>query len=485
MLWLVPGMGQLGVGQPWVGQAREGHPWGGPRGTGQLGDGQRGAALAYVLGLLAIFGLLTALVIRYTRFNDALVSRDRWDSQARLLAGSGLDYALSRIDPPGPALDLAYGSEGVDYRPENPDLAFRVRVATRGLLARAVSLGRTRLPGAGREKSRSALIGQGLDLGSLPALGLLNREGNMVLAGIAQVTGPVLLWRGGVRKATDYHVRWRGGAGHAGPVWDSTSSVWGKVEPDFRRADNWIKAQEALMAGGDPLADPDFDSGSVTDLFLGDSGYLADTALAGVRVRAGKVLTVGSGAILVDCKLMAPRIRIEGDAVLESVLAYASRNLDVSGGEIKGGQFAAMDSIRLSIDQALSGWPVFYVHGRMINRGKPDSAGLGSLRIEKATGEGIFLSSAREGALYDQDIRLHIGAGTSLTGLFYCNGFAEVEGRIKGSLLCRNLKFEYKGTIWLGHLKDARIEGFSGSKVVPAPLLFPGFPILAFGENLP
>jgi hypothetical protein len=115
-----------------------------------------------------------------------------------------------------------------------------------------------------------------------------------------------------------------------------------------------------------------------------------------------------------------------------------------------------------------------------VNAGRPDSSCLGSLRIERAQGEGLFISAAHGRPVYDQDIRLHLGAAASVTGLLYCEGYAEVEGRLKGSLLCRNLKFEHKGTIWLGHLKDARIEGFTGSKVIPAPLLFPGFPLFAY-----
>lgn len=455
--------------------------------AGQRGAGprsfvpQQGAALAYVLGILALFGLLTGLVIRYTRFNDALVARERWDAQARLLAHGGLDYALSRIDPPGPALDLAFTSEGVDYALENPNLSFRLEVAGRGLLGRAVSVGRTRLPGEGRRKVAHALVGQSLDFARLPAVGLLNREGNMVLAGNAQVTGAALLWRGGVRKATDYHVRFRGGPGHSGPLWDSTAPAWRRVEPDFRRAEAWARAQEALLAGGDPSRDPDYDSGQVTDLHLGDSATLADTALAGVRIRAGRKLSVGSGAVLVDCKLLAPEIEVSGNAVLENVVAFASRNLELTGGEVKGGQFAANDTLRLDLADPLEGWPVFFVRGRTVRAGRPDSAYLGCLRVTRASGGGFFLAAVDGRPAYDQEIRLELGKAASLTGLAYCGGFADVQGSLRGSLLCRNLRFEHMGTIWLGHLRDARIEGWSGT--APAPLVFPGFPLLAFGEG--
>lgn len=447
--------------------------------SGQRASGpQQGAALVYVLGILAVFGLLTGLVIRFTRFNDSLVARERWDVQARLLSHGGLDYALSRIDPPGPALDLAFATEGVDYALENPDLSFRLKVAGRGLLGRAVSAGRTRLPGEGRRKVAHALVGQSLDFGKLPAVGLLNREGNMVLAGNAQVTGAALLWRGGVRKATDYHVRFRGGPGHAGPVWDSTAPAWKRTEPDFRRAEAWARTQEALLAGGDPAQDPDYDSGQAVDLHLGDSGVLADTALAGVRIRAGRRLEVGSGAVLVDCKLLAPEIEVSGNAVLENVLAFASRNLGMTGGEVKGGQFAANDTLRIDLASPLKGWPVFFVRGRAVRAGAPDSAYVGFLSIEEASGEGFFLSAVEGRPAYDQEVRLELGQAASVTGLVYCGGFADARGSLRGSLLCRNLRFEHQGTIWLGHLRDARIEAWSG--VAPAPLLFPGFPLLTF-----
>jgi hypothetical protein len=62
---------------------------------------------------------------------------------------------------------------------------------------------------------------------------------------------------------------------------------------------------------------------------------------------------------------------------------------------------------------------------------------------------------------------------------------ARMEGSLQGSLICHNLKFEHQGTIWLGHLKDARIEAMTGRRAIPAPMLFPGFPAAAFsGKGL-
>jgi hypothetical protein len=48
-------------------------------------------------------------------------------------------------------------------------------------------------------------------------------------------------------------------------------------------------------------------------------------------------------------------------------------------------------------------------------------------------------------------------------------------------LLCHNLKFEYQGTIWLGHLKDARIA--ASRERIPVPLIFPGLEPAVFGTR--
>jgi hypothetical protein len=446
---------------------------------------QRGAALAYVLALLAIVGVLIGLTWRTLRANDALAALDRGDTQARLLALAGIDYALARIGPPGPAQDLGYSTENLAYRLGDTDRVFDLAVRSFGLFARARSAGKSGLPRPGRTKACEALLGQSLDLAKLPALGLLNHEGNMVLAGTAQVTGPVMLWRGDVRKATDYNVRWTGKTGHGGPVWDSLAAAWKLSVADFGRADAWIKAQQALLDGGEGSLDGDFDSGLVRDIRLPDTAAVSDTVLTDARIVAREVLRVGSGARLTHCKLLSRRILIEGDARLDRTLAYASKTLGVLGGSIEGGQFLAVDSVRIASDMPLKGYPVFYAQGRMANRGKPDSAMVGALEIDKASGEGVFLSACKEHPEYDQGIRLSVGTGAHLSGLLYTPCFARMEGGLDGSLICHNLKFEYKGTIWLGHLKDAHIDGVSGRKVIPAPLLFPGFAPAVFAESAP
>ncbi|HKP95156.1 MAG TPA: hypothetical protein VJ385_05300 [Fibrobacteria bacterium] len=78
-----------------------------------------------------------------------------------------------------------------------------------------------------------------------------------------------------------------------------------------------------------------------------------------------------------------------------------------------------------------------------------------------------------------------MGPGARVSGLAYTPCYARMEGSLEGSLICFNLKFEYEGTIWLGHVKDARIDAVSGRKVIPAPMLFTGFPPTAFpGKGL-
>lgn len=449
------------------------------------GRGQSGAALAYVLALLALVGVLVGLAWRVIRSDNSISALERGDAQARLLALAGVDYALAKIGHPGPSQDLAYSCESLHYRLGDSDRTFDLTVRTHGLFARARSVGNSGLPRPGRSREYPALIGQLLDLGRLPALGLLNHEGNMVLAGNAQVTGPVMLWRGDIRKATDYNVRWNGKVGHAGEVWDSTAAAWQLTGVDFGRADAWMRDQESMLASHDFSGDGDYDSGRIADLALPDTAYLTDTTLADTRIQAGRVLRVGAGARLMDCKLLSPHIVIEGDAVLERTLAFASLTLDIEGGRIEGGQFLAGDSLHIASDRPLQGYPVFYVRGRMSNRGRPDSAMVGALDLDHALGEGIFLSACKDHPVFDQGIRLSVGPASRVTGLLYTPCYARMEGALQGSLICHNLKFEYKGTIWLGHLKDAHIDALSGKKAIPVPMLFPGFPPAAFAGEGP
>lgn len=441
---------------------------------------QRGAALAYVLSLLAVMSILVGTVWRLIRADNALAARSRGEAQARLLAAAGLDYARSRIGPPGPAQDLGYAAESLRYRLDDAGRDFSLTVRSHGLFARAVALGISPTPPPGRTAAKEALLGQTLDLAKFPALGLLNHEGNMVLAGSAQVTGPVLLWRGDVRKATDYHVRWTGGAGHAGPTWDSTAEAWKRVAIDFSRADGWMAAQSRMLAAGDFSADGDFDSGTVADMRLGDSALLADTAIARARIIAGRLI-LGAGARLRDCKLAAKSIEIREGADLQRVIAFSQGNIRITGGAIRGGQFLAVDSIRLATDRPLSAWPFFYARGRVKNRGRPDSAMVGALLVDQAAGQGVFVSACREHPPYDQQERLAVAKGVRLSGFLFTPCYARMEGDLDGSLLCHNLRFEYQGTIWLGHLKDSRLA--QSRARVPAPLLFPGLEPAVFGSG--
>lgn len=447
---------------------------------------RRGAALAYVVAVIAVLGILVGLGWRLIRANDRLVAVDRWDIQAGLLAQAGLDYAMDGIGPPGPSQDLGYATESLHYNLGGPDLAFDLTVRTWGLYARARSTGRTALPGPGRTRERIALVGQALDLGGLPAIALLDQSGNMVLAGNAQVTGPVLLWKGDVRKATDYKVRWKAGRGHVGPTWDSTAEAWARVRPDFRRAEEWIHRQESMLSSRDWSDDPDYDSGTVSDLMLPDSGLLADTLLENVRILASKHLRVGSGVRLRNCKLLSANIVISGeDARLEEVLAFAGRNLEIQAGTLIGGQFLARDTLLVSLPIPMQGTPVFYVQGRVIKKGPQDAGFVGAMLLEKAQGEGIFLAAVPDCPFLDHEVRLESGPGVKISGLLYCGARALVESEIQGSLIARSLIFEYEGTIYGGHLMNAQLSAYVGKRVISAPLLFPGFHPLALGMPRP
>ncbi len=442
----------------------------------------RGAALIYVLGVMAVLGILMSLVWRTIRQNDALVAMDRWDVQARLLATSGLDYALSKIGK-GSKQDLSYATDHLVYQLEDPDLAFALVVHTYGLFARAQSTGKTRLPSPGRSKNKFALLGQTLDLAGLPAIGLFNHEGNLVLAGQANVTGKVLLWKGDVRKSNDFKVRWTGSSGHQGAVEDSASKLWEKIRPDFSRAEAWQEKQETCLASHSFEGDDDYTLGTQHDLPYVDSAIIVDTILTECRIM-GSSVRVSEGAHLRHCKILAQNIRIERNAELEDVLVYASHNLVLQGEtHLNGGQFQARDSLTITLSSPLENAPVFLNYGRWYHRGEKDSAYIGALILNQVQGEGIFLSAIVDKPGNDSKERLIVQAKTDLTGLLYTGGLARMEGTLHGTLLCENLNFEFQGTIYRGHLQNAQLTGFEASKFFFAPLLFPGWPPQSISVN--
>ncbi|MDQ3000828.1 MAG: hypothetical protein M3Y08_06165 [Fibrobacterota bacterium] len=453
------------------------------RGPGD--PGQRGAALVYVLVLLTIVGTLVGLGWRLIRANNNLAALNQAEAQACLLAQTGLSYALAQIGPPGHEQNLRYATEGLTYHLDGTGRIFELKVASLGLFARARSRGETSLPRPGRTKVLSAVLGQELDLGRLPALTLFSRGSNLVLAGKSQITGPVLLWRGRVEKSTDAAVRFQGGAGHVGALWDSTSPAWKGVNPDFSRAEAWMKSQSEALGTLDPGKDPDFDSGMVQNIRLSDSAVLSDTAMVGARIIAKRVLRIGTGVRLLECKLLSGSIEIEKGSDLRRVVAYAERNITIRGGRIRGGQYLAGDTLRIASDSPLEGYPVFYAQGKVINRGSPDSTMSGAMILERAMGKGLFLASFRERPVGDENIRLVVKAGTRLTGLLFTNGYAQMEGDLEGSLVCQNLKSIHGGTLWIGHLLDAHIWALPKGNIVPAPLLFPACLPAAFGGHGP
>ena len=445
--------------------------------------GQRGAALAYVIALVAVLSILVGYTWRSIRFNNELVSNLTSETEARMLSLSGIDYALSKIGYSVTKQNLNYSTEGLNYHVEGDHLTFNLEVHSKGLFARATSTGKTFLPKNGKAVTTYSLLGEELDIGKLPALTLLNHEGNLVLAGTAEVTGPILLWRGDVRKATDYNVRWSGTVAHTGRVLDSTSKIWNQLIPNFERAEEWMKNQSIIFSTRDFKNDFDYDSSKVKNLFLPDSGLLVDTVISNTRIFSKNKLRIGTGAVLSNCKLIAANVFVTPGSTLRNCIVYADRNLSVTGGELSGGQYLASDSLFFSNNTPIQHFPVFYVEGRTIKSGHPDSSLIGSMILEKASGEAIFFGAFLNKPNFDQEIRVNVKSTVNLTGLIYANSYAKMEGNLQGSFICQNLKFEYKGTIWVGHLKDAHLKSFSGSKVVAGPLVFPGFTPIAMSES--
>ncbi len=441
-----------------------------PHSKKRRGAGEKGAALVYVLGLLLVTGILVSITWRLVRQNEGLAVREMQLSQARLLSHSGVDHALFKINESIGKSDFNYSVSDLNFRIDGDRLGFLLDVIPLGLFLQAYAQGKVKY---GTETSaliakQSVRIEQLLDLGDFPAVGLLNREGNLVLAGTSEIHGSVMLWRGEVRKATSEKIRWQNGVGHIGPVWDSTSVIWDNMEADFTRVHSWMEVQDALIQDDILVSErkglPFWRAPHGTEL--------TDTLLENHTIVGSGLLLIGSGARLLNCTILAKEVEIKGNAQIENGLVYSSRNMRIREEASLKGQFLARDSLVLDLGVPQNGYPVFYVHGRPSVGEETDSIYIGELYARNYQGEGIFMHASWEIPDYNSDVRIRVDSAVFLHGLIFTPGFVQLEGSVEGSVICQNFRFQHSGTIWFGHLKNVKIKSSLSS--IPVPVVFPG-----------
>lgn len=361
--------------------------------------------------------------------------------QAEALADSAFAQALAFLRQSGPTAErqaawVAAPSESSGYAWSVRQLGMYRRIHGRSLV-RAGPYAITR--------SVSALAGQGLALDDYPAFGLTNPSGNMVLALNAEVSGPVLLTRGDVRKATDYNVRYTGRSTKV-TVWDSSAAVWKGLPLRFPAVRAWDSATAAELAKpGGPGSDGAWDS----TLWFPDAVSLPPGLREHQRILCKGKLTLERGVDLRDCLVAAGEVVIQGDARIEGGAVFSAGKMAIGGEPTLKSQFLARDVLQVSVQAPLQGFPLFYAEGRA--SGYTHS---GSLQVLQAQGEGIFLADTDPSGAQasNLDHALVFSAATDLRGFASTDYLLDGRGRFRGCVLAHNLGFRLGDTIWMGHL---------------------------------
>ncbi|MEO7425244.1 MAG: hypothetical protein ABI036_08655 [Fibrobacteria bacterium] len=392
---------------------------------------------------------------------DTAVVRRR----AEALIDSGLQRALDFAGG-GPSLERSF-----QWVPAGSDSSgYAWSLQRLGLYRRVFVSATARSANGSLTRTASALVGQSMNLDDYPVFGLTNHSGNMVLALNAEVSGPVYLYSGSVRKATDNAVRYTGRTASVG-LWESGAPIREELPFRFPWARAWDSAaalELERMASEAPLRD---------DAWSGSQVLTGEVLLtAGIRehqrIYVLGTLTLGRGVDLRDCMVLASEVRIESDARIEGGVVFSAGKMSIAGAPRLKGQFLARDTLTVSIQSVLEDYPAFYAEGRY-----EEYLHIGGINVMQAQGEGIFLTDSRTDPIADINPSMRFGSATDLRGFASSDAYMDPRGRFRGCMLGDNLRFTLGGTIWLGHL------GYGDYGFAPIGLTLP-FPAMATSASV-
>jgi hypothetical protein len=361
--------------------------------------------------------------------------------QAEALADTAFAQAMAFLRQSGPAAEMQIA--WVNAPSESSGYAWSVRQL--GMYRRIHGRSIVRAGPYAITRNVSALAGRELAMDEYPAIGLTNSYGNMVLALNAEVSGPVLLTRGDVRKSTDYNVRYTGRTSQV-TVWDSSAAIWKGLPLRFPAARAWDSAMASeLSKPNGPGPDASWDSTA----WFPDPISLPPGVRQHQRILCKGKLILGDGVDLRDCLVAAGEIAIQGDARIEGGAVFSAGKMAIVGEPNLKSQFLSRDVLRISMQAPLKGFPLFYAEGRASER-----THTGSLQVSQAQGEGIFLADTYPAGTITSNLEhaLVFGAATDLKGFASTDHVIDARGRFRGCVLADNLGFVLGETTWIGHL---------------------------------
>jgi hypothetical protein len=384
---------------------------------------------------------------------------------------SGMAALAGTVRDSATALGMAWWAGAPAYAPR-PDtfvwiqtgkLGYGLRLGRQGLFAR-VDVRVIVEGGSGELELRStARVGQRKSLAGFPAVGRLDYDPNLYLAGNTNVYGPMLMWRGDMGLASDFDIRYTGGTPKP-TVWKSENPIWKNLPLTFPGTKDWMAAQDSVLDAADPGGAAFQDPWFATRVVPGGTVF-KDTTLADARILSKGRIVLGAGSVLRNCIVIAGEAGIEGNADIANSLVYGRERLIITGSPALTGQYLSRDSLYLETREPFAGYPVFYVHG---NRLKPG----GRLVAAKASGEAILVYGGDRNAAGDLDVHMITRDSVDIKGLIYANGNATIGGTTHGSVLFdRPVFIGRTGTTYVGFLVNAQYHPPEPAALLPLPLV--------------
>lgn len=443
---------------------------------------QAGGALLYVVTMATVLAGLFAISIYLSRTGSNFIAKETWKGQASLISQSGVAFLQDRLT--GELRDTAkskwiFEPINLHYALDSIGTGFDVSARRLGLVLQVQSEGKVGNRNLTPASRTNTLLASGISLSELPAIALTDKNAGIILGGISGIGGAAMIWREGIGKSTESQIRWKGGSGHEGPLWDSASNRWKNLEIGIGAVDDWFKLQNDLVSGPGMSSGASGEIGTI-DLERLDSVHLQDTSVASLRLVSKGTIHLDRGARLENCEVAGSLVIIERGALLKNTVVFSSGKILAFGAILRGGQYFAVDTIRISDGTELLGCPIFLVKGRKKVFNKRDTIPSGGLNIAEAKGMGVFISVPEKGRMIANSPSLTIEKDARVSGLFYTGGLADIKSGIKGSVFCHNLISIDGGSFRIGCLKDARIDPDFSNAYLPGPLMFPAFPIISF-----
>jgi len=387
-------------------------------------------ALAVVLGLILLLGLVVGLVFNVALEDGRMVAKGWKECRSRMLGESGLSWTLAHLGIEPSMLGNHVARIWLD--PENA--GFDVSIRPHGLFlgVKVKALG---------EECDSTLFGWSeiarVYQGAPAPILLLRKESDYRVLQGGRFDGGYFLSHG-LLQAEGMAIR-----DVAGRRIDSNrvdALLWSTT--GLEAAKTWDSLAQVALAGGEPL-----DNDWVQARVQGNhrlSGLVADRT----ELHVSGTLELESVRCR-QCILLADRIESRGIGNLDGSVAWARKTMHLQDVLEGNGQMLSGDSLVL---ERLHGRGTHMVYASL-GRGAATSDSLSSsfVRVVQSHGKGWIFATGLSGGSHDLRTRMSVDSLSSWDGGWCIHGALENSGSLRGILLGEGIRWRApNGAIWDG-----------------------------------